>query len=50
MQWIEQMNAAMDYIEANLDGKIDMAELSRLACCSAFHFQRMFSYLSLIHI
>lgn len=46
MQWIEQMNAAMDYIEANLDGKIDPAELSRLACCSTFHFQRMFSYIA----
>ena len=46
MRWIEQMNAAMDYIEANLDGKIDPSELARLACCSAFHFQRMFSYIA----
>ncbi len=46
MRWIEQMNAAMDYIEANLDGKIDPSELARRACCSAFHFQRMFSYIA----
>ena len=46
MRWIEQMNEAMDYIEANLDGKIDPSELARLACCSAFHFQRMFSYIA----
>jgi AraC family transcriptional regulator len=40
--WSERMNAAVDYIEENLAGEIDLNEAAKRACCSVFHFQRMF--------
>jgi AraC family transcriptional regulator len=42
MEWSERMNAAIAYIEDNLAGEIDIEEAARRACCSLFHFQRMF--------
>jgi AraC family transcriptional regulator len=42
MEWSERMNAAIDYIESNLAGEIDYKAAAKLACCSLFHFQRMF--------
>ncbi len=46
MEWIERWNRAMDEIEENLTGEIDCERLGRIACCSAYHFQRMFTYLA----
>ena len=46
MEWIERLNRAMVYIEENLDGEIDVAQLVQIACCSAYHFQRMFGYMA----
>ena len=46
MEWIKRMNAAMNHLEAHLTDKIDALELARIACCSSFHFQRMFSYMA----
>lgn len=46
MDWLEHMNAAMDYIEAHLADEISYDQAARLACCSTYHFQRMFSYLT----
>ena len=43
MEWIKRMNAAVNHLEAHLTEKIDVSELARIACCSSFHFQRMFS-------
>ncbi len=37
------MNRAMNYIEQNLSKKIDAKEVAKLACCSEYHFPRMFS-------
>ncbi|MFY9814202.1 MAG: AraC family transcriptional regulator [Dehalococcoidales bacterium] len=42
MEWPERMNAAVDYVEANLAGDIDIEKAARIACCSSFHFRRMF--------
>ena len=42
MEWPERMNAAIDYIEDNLAGEIDFNEAAKIACCSTFHFQRIF--------
>ncbi len=42
MEWSDRMNSAIDYIEKNLDDKITINEISKEACCSSFHFQRMF--------
>ena len=36
----------MDYIEENLDSEIEYTTLAGLACCSEFHFSRMFSSLT----
>ena len=42
MEWSERMSQALDYIEDNLAGEIDYKEAAKLACCSTYHFQRMF--------
>ena len=42
MEWSERMNAAIDYIEDNLAGEVDFNKAAEKACCSTFHFQRMF--------
>lgn len=42
MEWSERMNSAITYIEDNLAGEIDFNEAAKKACCSLFHFQRMF--------
>lgn len=46
MDAFTQLNKAMQYIEENLMGEIDDKELSRIACCSEYHFRRMFSFLA----
>lgn len=46
MEWLERLNQAMSYIEDNLSGEIDYSEAAKIACCSTFHFQRMFSYIA----
>jgi AraC family transcriptional regulator len=40
------MNDAMDYIEANLAEEISYGKAAQTACCSAYHFQRMFSFIT----
>jgi AraC family transcriptional regulator len=42
MEWSERMNAAIDYIEKNLDDIISINEVAKKANCFSFHFQRMF--------
>ncbi len=46
MNSLKEMNDALNYIEENLDGDIDSKEIARLALCSEYHFQRMFSFLA----
>lgn len=46
MDWIEKMNDAIKYIEENLDGEIDYIDIARIAGCSSYHFQRVFSYMA----
>lgn len=46
MEWIERLNEAIGYIEEHLTGEIDMEQLGRIACCSSYHFQRMFTYMA----
>ena len=46
MEWLERLNSAVNYIEEHLTDKVDIDQVSQIACCSAFHFQRMFSYLA----
>ncbi len=46
MDWIERLNSAIHYIEENMSDDIDMEKASRIACCSTYHFQRMFAYMA----
>jgi len=46
MEWIDRLNEAMAYIEAHLTEQIDVRQLGQIACCSSYHFQRMFSYMA----
>jgi AraC family transcriptional regulator len=43
---LEKMNEALNYIEINLTNDIDFKEVARIAYCSEYHFQRMFSFLA----
>lgn len=45
MDAMQLLNRALTYIEENLAGEIDFEEVARLACCSEYHFKRMFSFL-----
>ncbi len=46
MEWIEGLNKAISYIEEHLTEEISYDELARIACCSVYHFQRMFAYMA----
>ena len=46
MVWLDDMNSAIDYIEENLNEKIDYSRAAMIASCSVYHFQRMFSYMT----
>ncbi|ROR28071.1 AraC-like DNA-binding protein [Mobilisporobacter senegalensis] len=46
MEWLKQLNTAVNYIEEHLTDTIDMEKMAQIAHCSVFHFQRMFSYLA----
>lgn len=46
MEWVQRLNSAINYIEENLSGDIKVEEAAKIACCSTYHFQRMFAYMS----
>lgn len=46
MEWIERLNNAINYIEEHLEYDINYEQLAKIACCSTYHFQRMFSYMA----
>jgi AraC family transcriptional regulator len=46
MEWMERLNQSVDYLEANLGGELRLEEAAHIACCSAYHYQRMFSYIA----
>ncbi len=46
MEWIARFNRAINYIEEHLSEEVDLNEASRIACCSTYHFQRMFAYMA----
>ena len=46
MEWLERLNHVVDYIEEHLAEEIRYDEAAKIACCSTFHFQRMFSYIA----
>ena len=46
MEWLDCLNKAVTYMEAHLEDGIDIERVAQIACCSPFHFQRMFSYIA----
>ncbi len=46
MEWIERLNSAVNYIEENIKDPINLEVVSKIACCSTYHFQRMFAYMA----
>ncbi len=50
MDTIKKMNRALAYIENNLTDKIDYSEVARIAMCSEYHFNRMFSFLTGVNL
>lgn len=46
MEWLKQLSQAIDYVENNLEGDISYDEAAKIACCSTYYFQRMFSYVA----
>ncbi|WJH37504.1 AraC family transcriptional regulator [Paenibacillus sp. CC-CFT747] len=46
MDLLANWNEALSYIEENLTDTIDYKEAARIACCSEYHFTRMFSFLA----
>lgn len=46
MDWLDNMNEAVEYIETHLADEISYDRAAQIACCSTYHFQRMFSYIT----
>ena len=46
MDWLDRMNSALEYIETNLTDSILYDEIAQRACCSTYHFQRMFPFIT----
>ncbi|MDO8686503.1 MAG: effector binding domain-containing protein, partial [Clostridiales bacterium] len=46
MDWLGRMNGAMSFIEEHLTEEISFEEVEKIACCSVYHFQRMFSFIA----
>lgn len=46
MEWIDRLNEAINYIEEHLTDAVDYERLGRIAGCSSYHFQRMFTYMA----
>lgn len=45
MNWIQGVQRAIDYVEANITEDIDFEEIAKQAYSSSFHFQRVFHIL-----
>ena len=45
MNWIQGIQRAIDYVEANITEELDFDDVARQAFSSPFHFQRVFSML-----
>ena len=46
MDLVERLNTAIKYIEEHLTDTIEYEELTKLLCCSTYHFQRMFAFMN----
>lgn len=46
MNYLKQVQAGINYIEANLDRDVSLAQVAKAACLSQWHFQRIFKALT----
>lgn len=46
MEWIDRLNETINEIERNLTAEVDYTRLAQIACCSSYHYQRMFAYMA----
>lgn len=46
MDWVDKMNAAIAYIEENMTNNLTTETIAKIVDCSAYHFQRMFAYMT----
>jgi len=46
MDWQTKMNQAINYIEENLAGEIELEAVAKIVGCSVWEFQRMFSFVA----
>ncbi|WP_010250833.1 AraC family transcriptional regulator [Acetivibrio cellulolyticus] len=46
MEWLDAMNSAVEYLEANINEKLDIEKVAKIALSSPFHFQRMYYMLT----
>lgn len=46
MEWLNNLSKAIEYIENHLDQEISFDEVARIASCSTYYFQRIFSYVA----
>lgn len=50
MDYMKQMNEALNYMEDNIYGEVDIVKVASVACCSVYNFQRLFSCLADISV
>lgn len=43
MEWVDGLNQTIAYMEDHLTDEIDYGALAKIACCSVYHYQRMFA-------
>lgn len=46
MDLLDRMNGMMEYIEQHLTDKVNYDQAAAIACCSTYHFQRMFPFIT----
>lgn len=46
MDLITELNQAIEYIEENLDDKLELEEIAKVTSYSPYHFQRIFNYIT----
>ena len=46
MDLITELNQAIEYIEDNLDGELELEEIAKITSYSPYHFQRIFNYIT----
>ena len=46
MEWVDGLNRTIRYMEEHLTEEIRCGELAKIACCSAYHYQRMVDLLA----